>query len=134
MPFTPWTAPGDVLDLLAWVAEHDLIGNVDPVQYSIRLLLPEGSLLLDHPDLRPHLGPYDAEALAHTWTGADPRADHLQARLAARVEEAAARGERIGDTFDAVWTLAREAAGGGPEPVPAGSVEGRPRLTESWFC
>jgi radical SAM superfamily enzyme YgiQ (UPF0313 family) len=134
MPFTPWTTPRDVLDLLAWVAEHDLIGNVDPVQYAIRLLLPHGSLLLDHPDLRPHLGAYDAEALSYAWTAADPRADALQLELAGLVERAAARGEPVGRTFDSIWTVVREAAGEGPDPVPAGSVEGRPRLTEPWFC
>src|SRR5207247_1236788 len=50
MPFTPWTTPQDVVDLLDFVVEHDLIANVDPVQYMIRLLIPEGSLLLGHPD------------------------------------------------------------------------------------
>jgi radical SAM superfamily enzyme YgiQ (UPF0313 family) len=136
LPFTPWTTPADVLDLLAWVAEHDLIGNVDPVQYGIRLLLPEGSLLLDHPDMRAHLGPYDAEGLTYTWTSADPAADLLQERIAARVESASAAGEPVGETFDAVWALARDAAGRGDEgpAIPAGSVEGRPRLTEPWFC
>src|SRR5436190_13047536 len=37
LPFTPWTTEGDVLDILDFVVEHDLIGNVDPVQYAIRL-------------------------------------------------------------------------------------------------
>ena len=136
LPFTPWTAPADVLDLLAWVAEHDLIPNVDPVQYGIRLLLPEGSLLLELPELLAHLGPYDLEALTWTWTAEHPGADALQARIAARVEWAAGAGEPVGETFDALWALARDAAGrADPGPViPAGSVEGRPRLTEPWFC
>ena len=47
MPFTPWTTPRDVLDIVDFVAAHDLVANVDPVQYTIRLLVPEGSLLLD---------------------------------------------------------------------------------------
>src|SRR3954470_4416888 len=41
MPFTPWTTVEDVVELLDFVAAHDLVGNVDPVQYTIRLLLPE---------------------------------------------------------------------------------------------
>jgi hypothetical protein len=111
------------------VAAHDLVGNVDPVQYTIRLLLPEGSLLLDHPDMRPHLGAYDAERLSWTWTAADPDMDELQARLAALVEGAAATGEPPARTY------ARIRAEVGAEPqLEAGSVEGRPRLTEPWFC
>ena len=51
LPFTPWTTRDDLVALLDFVHEHDLVGSIDPVQYSVRLLLPEGSLLLDHPDL-----------------------------------------------------------------------------------
>src|SRR3954447_6548337 len=92
MPFTPWTTLDDVRELLDFVAAHDLVGNVDPVQYTIRLLLPEGSLLLDHPDMQPHLGEYDAGRLSWGWSAADPQVDELQARLAALVEGAAASG------------------------------------------
>ena len=129
MPFTPWTTPGDVVELLDFVAEHDLIGNVDPVQYTIRLLLPEGSLLLEHPDMRPHLGGYDAERLSWSWRAADPLVDELHARLAALVESATAEDEAPARTYE------RIRAEVGAEAVNAsGSAEGRPRLTEPWFC
>jgi radical SAM superfamily enzyme YgiQ (UPF0313 family) len=127
--FTPWTTLDGVRDILDFVADHDLIGSVDPVQYTIRLLLPEGSLLLDHPDLAPYLGPYDAEHLTYTWIAADPQVDALQLRLAALVEARVAAGASIADTY-----LAARAAAGARELILAGSVEGRPRLTESWFC
>jgi radical SAM superfamily enzyme YgiQ (UPF0313 family) len=120
LPFTPWTTQADVVELLEFVAEHDLVGNVDPVQYTIRLLVPEGSLLLDHPDMAPHLGPYDPQRLSWTWTSADPAVDELQARLAGLAEEGALGYERI-------------CAEVGAE-VEIGSVEERPRLTEPWFC
>jgi radical SAM superfamily enzyme YgiQ (UPF0313 family) len=129
MPFTPWTTVDDVRELLDFVAAHDLVGNVDPVQYTIRLLLPEGSLLLDHPDMRPHLGGYDAERLSWTWTAADPEVDDLQAQLAALVEGAAASGEPPHRTYERI-----RAALGVEAQIEAGSVEGRPRLTEPWFC
>jgi radical SAM superfamily enzyme YgiQ (UPF0313 family) len=137
MPFTPWTTPADVVALLDFVAAHDLIGNVDPVQYTIRLLLPEGSLLLDHPDMRPHLGDYDPERLSWTWAAADPAVDELQTRLAALVEGAAAAGEAPAVTFERVRAEALATAGmepGESGQIAAGSVEGRPRLTEPWFC
>ena len=139
MPFTPWTSPADVLDILDFVAAHDMVGNVDPVQYSIRLLLPEGSLLLEQPDMKPHLGPYDAEALTYTWTAADPRSDELHARLARLVERSAADGESIGVTFERVRATVQEYVPERPAParggqIDPGSVEGRPRLTEPWFC
>jgi radical SAM superfamily enzyme YgiQ (UPF0313 family) len=129
MPFTPWTSQDDVVELLDFVADHDLVGNVDPVQYTIRLLLPEGSLLLDHPDMQPYLGGYDAERLSWTWTAADPLVDELQARLAALVEGATAAGEAPARTYERI-----RAEVGAEEQIAAGSVEGRPRLTEPWFC
>ena len=54
--------------------------------------------------------------------------DELQARLAALVEGAAATGEPHEITFERI----RAEAGAGQ--IEAGSVEGRPRLTEPWFC
>ena len=82
LPFTPWATLDDVRAILEFVAEHDLVGNVDPVQYTIRLLVPEGSLLLGHID---GLGPWDAARLTYPWTSP---LDPLQARFAALVEAA----------------------------------------------
>jgi hypothetical protein len=119
------------------VLEHDLIANVDPVQYTIRLLLPEGSLLLEHPAVAPHLGPYDPEHLTYTWVASDARVDELQTHLSALVARNADAGEPIGGTFLEVYAAVRSAAGyepDGPPPVPVGAAEERPRLTEPWFC
>ena len=138
MPFTPWTTPRDVLEIIDFVAAHDLVANVDPVQYTIRLLVPDGSLLLEREDLREHLGPYQAPRLSYPWRSADPAADRLQGRLSALVEQSAAAHEAPGLTFARFRAAVREATGEprGPEPeaIPIGSTEGRPRLTEPWFC
>ena len=44
LPFTPWARAAEVGAMLDFVVAHDLVGNVDAVQYTIRLLLPEGAL------------------------------------------------------------------------------------------
>jgi radical SAM superfamily enzyme YgiQ (UPF0313 family) len=139
LPFTPWTTVDDLLELLDFVAGHDLVGNVDPVQFSLRLLVPEGSLLLDgaDPELGERLGDYDPERLSYAWTAADPMVDLLQARLAELTERSAAVGEAAPEAFAGVRAAVREVAGLDREPafaIPAGSTEGRPRLTEPWFC
>jgi radical SAM superfamily enzyme YgiQ (UPF0313 family) len=135
LPFTPWTTVDDVLDILDFVAALDLVGNVDPVQYTIRLLLPEGSLLLDEPTLAPHLGGYDAERLTWTWTAGDPAVDRLQSRLAGLVEHSLHEGEPAETTYLRVRTAVLEAAAGRhPAELTIGATEGRPRLTEPWFC
>jgi radical SAM superfamily enzyme YgiQ (UPF0313 family) len=134
LPFTPWTTPAGVADLFDFVAAHDLIGNVDPVQYSIRLLLPDGSLLLDRPELQPYLGDYDPELLSWSWQSADPGADALQQRLAAVVEEHAASAVDAAATWPELDALVREAAGRERRRAVPETTGDRPRLTEPWFC
>src|SRR5262249_50719819 len=53
--FTPWTTLGDFCDVLAWIDREALVEHVDPVQFTIRLLVPPGSLLEQHEAMRPHL-------------------------------------------------------------------------------
>jgi hypothetical protein len=125
MPFTPWTTHDDVADIVRWIEANDLVGNVDPVQLTIRLLVPEGSLVLGRDDWSP--GPYDAESLSYRWTSPT---DELQARLAELVERAAADGEPPARTFARI----RGEVLGDEGQIEVGSVEGRPRLTEPWFC
>ncbi|MBM3659241.1 MAG: radical SAM protein [Actinobacteria bacterium] len=130
LPFTPWTTADDVRDLLRFVAEHDLVGNVDPVQYSIRLLIPKGSLLLDLPEVRERVGPFDDARGAYPWSADDPAADELQIALTALVEGLTATSTPIDEVFAAVCV----ACGVDPPTIPTGSVRGRPRMTEPWFC
>ena len=85
LPFTPWSTLGDQLDLLDMIASNDLIDSVDPVQLSIRLLVPPGSLLLELPEMREHLLGYDPDGFSHLWQHPDPVMDALQADIAALV-------------------------------------------------
>ncbi|HWC39130.1 MAG TPA: CUAEP/CCAEP-tail radical SAM protein, partial [Acidimicrobiales bacterium] len=128
----------DVADVLDFVARHDLVPNVDPVQYSIRLLVPRGSLLLDDPELA--LDAYDPELLSYTWRSPDARVDALQARLASIAEDAATTGEAASTTYRSMRAATADAMGDRAfdteqvlAAVGAGSA-GRPRLTEPWFC
>ncbi|HYH48096.1 MAG TPA: CUAEP/CCAEP-tail radical SAM protein [Acidimicrobiia bacterium] len=140
LPFTPWTTVDEVADIVDFVAALDLVPNVDPVQYTIRLLVPQGSLLESTLATEGRLGPYDAERLTWTWTSADPSVDELQTRLTALVEGGQTAGESISRIYQrvqqAVWAAAgRDASGFCPPLRPfSAMVERRPRLTEPWFC
>ena len=138
VPFTPWSTRDDYVELLSFVDAEGLIDHVDPVQYTIRLLIPPGSLLLSRPAIRPFLGGLDPAAFTYRWTHPDPRMDELQRAASALVERAARASEDAWTTFHRLRALAAERAGlpsatGGvasppPErPIPA-------RLTEPWFC
>ncbi len=136
--FTPWTRLEDYRDLLDFIEAAELIDRVDPVQYSLRLLVPPGSLLLHSPAMRPHLGALEQETFSYRWIHPDPRMDRLQEAVAAAVAAAAECGEDAAATFDRVRALADELAGEPPHPSVAARLDpGRPRpprITEPWFC
>jgi hypothetical protein len=137
MPFTPWTNLQDFLDIIEFVEENEIIAHVDPVQYSIRLLLPPGSPLLELPETRPHLRQFDAEKFTFLWEHPDPGMDRLQKEIAAVVEAAAPAQHETFETFAAIRELAYRAAAQTPRrklmlsTLPALMP---PRLTEHWFC
>ncbi len=138
MPFTPWTTPADVLAIMEFVREHDLIANVDPVQFTIRLLVPQGSLLLNLPEMIPHLRGYDEERLTYLWHANDPRADDLQEELAGVVERGIGEESSDAELFERLWMAVRaaapEAPAGSPPRLAGSPLPVRPRLTEPWFC
>lgn len=131
--FTPWTTIDDYLELCHFVARHGLEDEVDPVQLSIRLLVPPGSLLLDHPATT--CGPLDPELLTHSWAHPDPRMDALQLEIAALVEQAAEDDEDPATTFARIHDRAAAVAGRHSHPAPRTSRKAAPpRLSEPWFC
>ncbi len=140
LPFTPWTTADEVADIVDFVGALDLIPNVDPIQYTIRLLVPQGSLLEPMLAADGRLGPYDAERLTWTWTSEDPSVDELQTRLTAIVEGAQTAGEPITRIYhrvqQAAWAAAGRLSAGFCPPLRTADAlpEGRPRLTEPWFC
>jgi radical SAM superfamily enzyme YgiQ (UPF0313 family) len=134
VPFTPWATLDDYLDVLETFEARGLLSALDPVQLSIRLLVPPGSLLEHDPDIA--FEGLEPAALTRRWRHPDARMDALQARVAAEVEAAAARSEPPLETIARVKVLALAAAG-----LPHGHVRTLapdqrrvPRLTESWFC
>ena len=134
--FTPWTTLGDYRELLDFVEERGLVDAVDPVQYSIRLLVPPGSLLLESAAMRPFLGELVEEQFYYRWTHPDPCMEALHAEVAALVAGAADRREDAALTFQRIRELADRTAGLAARPVsPLDSKRRRPpRLTEPWFC
>ncbi|MEJ7599035.1 MAG: CUAEP/CCAEP-tail radical SAM protein [Kofleriaceae bacterium] len=92
VPFTPWTTLDQIADLVEFLVAQDLVGCVDPVQLSVRLLVPPGSLLLA-PATRDAFGELDPAALSYRWTHRDPRVDHLQRQIA-EIAAAGAEAER----------------------------------------
>ena len=136
--FTPWTTLHGYIELLRCLVEMDLIEQVAPIQLAIRLLLPAGSRLLDLPEVRRRVGPFDESALVYPWANDDPRVDGLCRTVQQLVEEGEKRGDSRRDIFGRIWALAHEAAGFDATALPDASDRlaraAIPYLTEPWFC
>ena len=136
VPFTPWTTVDGYLDLLQVIERQGVIENVAPIQLGIRLLIPEGSRMLELDDVRRVVGPFDPQSLAYPWKNADPRLD----ALSETVQDIAAAAEQQRDsrqvTFEHIWNAAHAAAGrSAPRiDISARSQTGVPFLSEPWYC
>ncbi len=132
--FTPWTTLEDYCEVLHFVEANGLVDHVDPVQFAIRLLIPPGSWLADHPRTLPHRGELDEAAFTYRWQHPDPEMDILHKEVMRLVERDTLASEDPAATFYRVLELAH-----GREPADAVCLlpSDRPRttrLTETWFC
>ena len=128
VPFTPWTTIGGYVDLLEQLDALGLAEGVAPIQLAIRLLVTAESKLLELPDIRDLLDPFDA-AVADVPVASSRSA---RGRSAARRHADRWRSSQAsrGDTFDRILTLAT-----GTEDRPARAKGAMPPyMTEGWYC
>ena len=136
--FMPWTSLADYTDLLTVVAAQGLIDHVAPIQLAMRLLIPDGSKLLDLPDVRPALREFDAYALSYRWEHPDMRMDGLCAEALQVVQSGEAEGASRREIFERLWHAAHKAARIPAPPIPAPVAPPArapvPYLDEPWYC
>ncbi len=112
--FHPWMTLEGYADLLAAIAELDLVEHVSPVQLAIRLLVPAGSRLLELPEWRAAIGEFDEDALSYKWVHADARVDRLQRELEATIARGVTAKEDRRAIFRRAWEMAHGAMGARP--------------------
>ncbi len=132
--FTPWITRDGYCRLLQAIERMDLVEQVSPIQLAIRLLVTEGSRLLELPEIRAVAPAYDSVTMTYPWRHADPRVDRLQEQVASIVG-VSTRGTRS-EIFAQVWAVAHEAAAlTAPERrsdiLPRAAI---PYLNEPWYC
>ena len=132
IPFTPWTTADTYREFLRALVELELADQVAPIQLAIRLLIPEGSLLLDLPEVREMVEPFDPRALCYPWRNRDGALE----TLCTSIQDAIKRGERARspriEVFRKIWDLAH--GGEFPLETPMASRATIPYLTEPWYC
>ncbi len=135
VPFSPWTTMENFLDLLRVVYEENLVENVAPIQFGIRLLIPAGSRLLEIPAVQKFIGPFDAECLVFPWTHLDSRMDVLSAEIQQIAASADAQKLSRAATFAEIWQATHVAAGiAAPNLAPRHVSIPVPFLSEPWYC
>ncbi len=137
VPFTPWTMLEGYNDLLDVIAQQELCENVAPIQLAIRLLIPAGSRLLELPDVRAMVGPFDSAALIFPWKHEDHRVDALCREISELVQRGEKRKLSRTEIFSHIRRAARAAAGNGESGVfPSSQAKGTPVpfLNEPWYC
>jgi radical SAM superfamily enzyme YgiQ (UPF0313 family) len=132
IPFTPWTTLASYREFLRALVSLDLADQVAPVQLAIRLLLPEGSLLLELPEIRAIIEPFDGRGLCYRWQNADSRLDALCGKIQETIKREERRRKSRWEIFREIWDLAE--AGEFPVDTPMLSRATIPYLTEPWYC
>jgi len=116
-----------------------LIYEIDPIQMSIRLLIPPKSSLLKLKDIRKHIVNFEAERFSHIWKNPNPKMEILNSNISAVVEKHVTLKKDALETFIAIKKEFSEIF---PELTNKQNVTIRtkrvtvkpPKLTESWFC
>lgn len=131
IPFHPWTTRASYHDFLRTLAECGLTSQITPIQLAIRLLIPEGSLLMELPEVRSLVGLYDAHALCYPWHNPDPEMDCLCAMIQETIKREEKKRTPRAELFRQIWDLS--GAGDFPDlALPDRATI--PYLTEPWYC
>ena len=134
VPFTPWTTLGGYCDLLHAIDRLELVEHVAPIQLAIRLLIPQGSRLLELDDVRQIVERYSPASLIYPWKHPDPDVDALQHAVESIVGQKLAADRST--TFARIWDEAHTFSGMMPprryRPLIARAAI--PYLNEPWYC
>ena len=106
-------------------------------QLAIRLLIPAGSRLLDLPEVRGMVGPFDSAALVFPWKHEDPRVDALCKEISGIVQRGDALKLSRSEIFSNIWRAAHAAAGIlQPRELTDHQAQrvSVPFLDEPWYC
>ena len=136
IPFHPWTTLIGFVNLLSTISELNLIENVASVQLGIRLLIPEGSRILELNEINQFLGGFDAKKLSYRWKSADPRVEELQSKIYGAIQLGVSKGLSRREIFEHVWILAHNACEKSVPALPRDLTGGIhiPAMSEPWYC
>jgi radical SAM superfamily enzyme YgiQ (UPF0313 family) len=132
IPFTPWTTRSGFCDLLETIRELELEENVASVQWSLRLLIPGASRLLELEEVQNLIEPFEKKKLIYPWSHPDPDIDRFAEQINAIVREGVTARRSRTEIFYEVWAAAHGRRA--PENFRLLPRTVIPYMEEPWFC
>ncbi len=135
VPFTPWTKLEDFEDILVFVYQNSMEQTLEPVQLSIKLLVPSNSLLLETPAFSEFKTHYDVETFSYLWRYREPKVESLQNAIVDQVQKSQLCHDNFEDTFFALWSITEEHLGRSiATPIRNKRRADAVKSSEAWFC
>ncbi len=128
LAFTPWTTRESYRDFLRVLRDLELVENVASVQLVLRLLITQGSRLLELDDIQRVVEGFDAPSLLYRWRHEDAEMDILARRLMQVVADEQSAGKSRTEIFARVWEEVYR------EPLDLLPRAAIPYLDEPWYC
>jgi hypothetical protein len=139
VPFTPWTTIESYIELLNEINRLDLIEATAPIQLAIRLLVTAESKLLELPEIRDHVEPFNPASLTWPWRHRDSRVDALQTAVMRLAGMQISRTEAFAAIAQTAYAVGGQTRGLTPSLVPRltphlAPNQTPPYMTEAWYC
>ena len=132
MPFSPWTEQNDLISIIKLIENYKLRETVDPIQLTIKLLVPKNSLILKKPEMKEYLLDYDPASFSYAWKYKFPNIDNIQNELFTYVLQHESENEytQYLGLVDILETHTNETL------LNSEKYSQRivPKLSETWFC
>ena len=132
MPFSPWTEQNDLISIIKLIENYKLRETVDPIQLTIKLLIPKNSLILKRPEMKEYLLNYDPASFSYAWKYKFPNIDNIQNELFTYVLQHESENEYT--QYLGLVDILESHTGEtllNPEKYNQRIV---PKLSETWFC
>ena len=132
MPFSPWTRKQDLPNIIRLIEEYKLRETVDPIQLTIKLLVPKNSLILNNPEIDNYLEEYDPASFSYSWKYKSPDMDKLQIDLFTYV----LHNESLDEYAQYLGIVKIIEQHTEQNLLESGDYNQRivPKLSETWFC
>ena len=132
MPFSPWTEKSDLVNIIKLIENYKLRETVDPIQLTIKLLIPKNSLILQSGEIKQYLESYDPSSFSYSWKYENSVIDEIQNSLFNYVLE----NESV-DEYTQYLGLVKIIESYTDNPLLVHSdypMKNVPKLSETWFC